>query len=197
MSMYMKEYDYANSRLAGTYCFKGKTPVMVENVSMNGDVVCRKIGNPEQIVCTLDDLQVKGIKLGYINSRNGAMFLARMPKRRDWRQGLRPSNVVVLDHGAAIKVSPQLMERLMSDYVKNFRSAFEILPKSLLMEGRRALAWSRDWCAGKYGLYYRGSENPVATFYAKRSTIKMDEQFTHLKESLQRSINDDRIKIIV
>lgn len=196
MSMYAREFEYANTRLAGTYCLKDGKPTRVEMVMHDGNVMCQRLDG-EEFVCNLDDLQVKGIKLGYINTPATAMFLARVPKRRDWRQGLRAANVVIINRGKVAKVHNGTLHEMMMHYDKQFLAARSVLARSSQYVGGKHLAWSRDWCAAKRGLYYRGSRNPVATYDNEKRRVTMLPGYHHLKESLERSVNDDRIEIIV
>lgn len=96
-----KDAEYANSRLYETIVRLNGEPVMVGHV--HGNMTCTISRDGEEEVVLLDDLDLSAPPLGYVNYRRGAVYLSRKPMRRDWRQGIRSSQLVsILDPDAGI-----------------------------------------------------------------------------------------------
>lgn len=101
----MKHYannNYAQSRIAGTICmFKGE-PVYVHGFEDDDDRLRGKIaiscpsGNWRETV-PVSEIDINPPRLGYFNPKSyerNAFFVARTPKRAEWRQGIRSSALV-------------------------------------------------------------------------------------------------------
>lgn len=86
--------EYANSRLADTIVKLDGMPVRVLNVDDNKECNVHNLKDGMNLIVPLDKLDLTPIKLGYANINGvGAVYISRVPKREDWRQGLRPKNV--------------------------------------------------------------------------------------------------------
>src|SRR5699024_3329179 len=92
--MYGNDYAYADSRIKGTIVRLNGEPVLVERVGPDYCIVqaWEEYPRGRQIRCNLDDLDVKPVPLGFINSGYVADYAYRLPMQRDWRQGLRSNN---------------------------------------------------------------------------------------------------------
>lgn len=86
--------EYATSRLIGTIVRLNNVAVQVEYVNdrMDCQLMNMKSGSTLEEV-PLAALNLKSSPLGYVNDGSKCFYLARKPMRRDWRQGLRASNV--------------------------------------------------------------------------------------------------------
>lgn len=91
-----EEADYARSRLPETIVrlTNGK-PIFIQSVLAN-KVYYNHLGEDEQRVCKLSDLNINPVPLGYVNEGNNAFYLTRSPVREDWRQGLRSRTMRVV-----------------------------------------------------------------------------------------------------
>lgn len=180
--MYGKDYNYAESRLSDSIVRIAKTnePVLVESVDMDtGSVRCHVLRDGTLTFVELDDLNFKPVPLGWCNMRLGATYLARIPKRRDWRQGIRA-------------------ETCFSSRVEYRRIPHEDLSKCIRGEypafkelnakpwGGRLIAWSRKWASNGLRVYYG---NLGAVGELRNGEVVLDEEYSFLKESLQKSMS--------
>lgn len=122
---------------------KRGTPILVNDV-INGKVVY-SIG-PElsrRGSCDLSKVNVSPPPLGYLNLYRGCTFLSRVPKRRDWRQGLRPNNVKTGSGDSAT------FSMINSYYRQKYPSFQEALLKG-------SCAFSRVFAVDGSALMYKG-----------------------------------------
>lgn len=89
--------DYAASRLAGTIIqLPSGEPVTVSNCEGRSAGI---LVHYNELINTMKDgrirlkeLDLTPVPLGFANTQQGVAYLARIPKRSDYRQGLRNSN---------------------------------------------------------------------------------------------------------
>lgn len=97
MSVKYKDNMYANDRLTGTIVRHNNIPVYIDRVSGDGWAYGHSLGGgvPKVIQVQQEELDLTPVPLGNVNELDSVLFVQRMPKRRDWRQGLRRSNMNV------------------------------------------------------------------------------------------------------
>jgi len=95
----MLRYDtaeYAGNRLnESIVSYKGE-PIRVNACgdTSNGIVVRGEyIQNGDTVKVLLKDIDLTPVTLGFVNTNRGIGYLARVPLRRDWKQGLRMNNL--------------------------------------------------------------------------------------------------------
>lgn len=91
--------EYANSRLSGTVVkLKSGLPVYVAScVEQEPGVIkilcSTRFDGPRRQV-SLNNVDFEPVSLGFLNKEGyGVVYLARCPKRRDWKQGVRPEAI--------------------------------------------------------------------------------------------------------
>ena len=175
--------EYAESRLNGTMVMGKEGPVTVISIDelFLCDVVDTISGKRHKV--KLDELDLTPVKLGYVNTRDrGALYVVRMPKRNDWRQGLRRENMIVLsrpmDPG---KISQADLSRcIIGDYPK-FEEAVNIVSDDFVS----SIAWSRDFAITFKGkVLYRTIH---VGNYDKDAGVVLLEDFSYLQEVLNES----------
>jgi len=103
--MYHDNRDYTAMRLNGTVVreIKNKRLVLIREIGydVKGLVasVQTLIRGARQYIVHLDELNLASPKLGNITFEGRVYYVSRMPKRNDWRQGLRQENLVFVDRG--------------------------------------------------------------------------------------------------
>lgn len=139
-----KEPDYADSRLRDTVVrFQGK-PAYLTRVDNDLNAFIRlDLDSEDEKVVHLDELELSSPPLGYFNSGNKAHYFSRRPLRNDYRQGIRPNQIVVLSGTA----SPS-WGRLMQCIEGKFPSLEEAL-KTLEQRSMKSVAFSREFCLFK------------------------------------------------
>lgn len=182
------EYDYADSRIRGTIVKHKGEPVYVSSVNRDGAKIRRFNAEqfaPEERV-NLNKIDCSPFKLGYVNLYGRASYIVRVPKRNDWRQGLRPQNLQSLS-GVGIQFIPEskLYHMLVNQYPSLGDCFDKIKYYSNVGINKPGAAWHRDWAVtlevpNKYLLNYRGSV--VGKFI--NNEPKLDDKFIHLREAL-------------
>lgn len=177
--MYGDDYEYADSRLAGTIVRLGDEPVMVGHVNadMTVDVSFLKDFGPV-VVVKLSDLNLKPVPLGMCNVGGTANYLARMPKRNDWKQGLRKGNFLSFGDVEVAYINPAMLRDTIVCNYPTLAECFEKVKKDSM-----AMAWCRDWAVtrGGYLLYKMYQEVGKIT---PQSHV-LSPGYTYLEEALQ------------
>lgn len=92
MSVKYEDPVYASDRLNQTIVRHNDYPVFVDHISEDGEArilpLCK--GDWEDVHYL--DLDLTPVPLGNYNINGSVAYAQRMPKRRDWRQGLRDNN---------------------------------------------------------------------------------------------------------
>lgn len=174
--MYGKDYNYAESRLVDSIVRIAKTnqPIMVQRVdAVTGTVSAIKLSTREDILVELDDLNLKPVPLGWCNTQRGATYLARIPKRRDWRQGIRAET--------CFSSQTRFVNIQYADLAKCIMGEYPRLDEVLKAGVNRVVAWSRKWATDCKSVFF-GNLGEVGTIVD--STPVLNENFLFLKESL-------------
>lgn len=97
----MKGYDtaaYAATRLAETVIRLKGVPVLVTTCEQNGKNILvhytHIMEDAPPSANVIEDFDLDPVPLGYVNFGGKASYISRMPMRKDWRQGMRMSNIV-------------------------------------------------------------------------------------------------------
>ena len=179
--MYGDDWRYARTRLQNSVVsWKDKlvrVDDVIENVAYIQDVTT---AGAALATCPLAELDVKPLKLGYVNHNNIASYICRAPVRRDWRQGIR--------HATMRSLSGRHAEAVPFKCINNTHlGKFPKLDTCTKIVGGRAgsRAWSRDWALNNLGeLLYRGGR-VVGTI--KDGVPTLNPHYIYLKESLEAS----------
>lgn len=170
--MYKSDYAYAASRLVGTIVMYRSSPVEVINIDFDdGDTEVVSLITGNKITTHLDKLNLSPIRLGYVEINGIVRYLARVPKREDWRQGIRSNNLNFrVENDSIVKC-------IKGDY-KSFNSQV----------GKKSFCWCRDWAITLGSLFYKGikvgSYNPN-----KDAQPILDKGFEFLSGDLECSVN--------
>lgn len=192
--MYGKDYRYASTRLNGTIVRRKDKcghPVVVNHIGRDGTVSCETVITRRERTCTLDDLDLSSPELGMVNTKGNIAYLARCPKRNDWRQGLRRNNVKVM-YGQA-EVTDKLIYRAIRGRYPSLQDAI-----SEAMEDGVKIAFHRHWAVS-----YDNRSRRIVLFYkwyGKAGTMDEDGgdwnlrdsrefKFSNLVEALGEAIN--------
>lgn len=184
MSMYSEDYEYANSRLIETIVRKGKEPIFVYNVGPGMKVEYVPLGDKAAegtSFCHIDELDLKPVTLGFCNYNKYATYLARMPMRRDWRQGLRRGNFAGFGPMDPQRIPYESLKQvIIGDY-----PTFDACLKAL--KTVKSIAWHRHWAMTNYGdILYKSKAYPVGKL--ENNEVKLDESFAYLSEALKESL---------
>lgn len=179
------EAHYAKSRLIGTIVRVNLTdePIYIENVynPEGSDVIevkCRNIYTKDspKLTYRLSELNLKPVRLGYVNDMGRAYYLTRMPMRRDWRQGLRANNMKVVN-GIS---QPNFMSIINT--IKNIYPSYGVVIDTRDMYSSRAFC--REFSVATDNLLYKGRS--VGKIGEDDMPI-LNEKSQHLKELLEEN----------
>ncbi|MHA2086326.1 MAG: hypothetical protein ACXABD_21485 [Candidatus Thorarchaeota archaeon] len=182
---------YLKGRLEGTVIrMKCDTPLLVTGVyrENDGSVILHGARAPHEgveiIIVPLKEAVLKSPILGMVNKRGGSFFLSRRPLRHDWRQGLRPSNVMKTKRG--VGRGSDCSNKDISNAILGRFSSFEVS----LDRARRNqynVAFSRKFSVDSESLVWYKERFVVAKVVKNKPELKKD--FFWLKELLDAEIN--------
>lgn len=167
--MYKDDYQYAATRLIGTIVKYGGEPVEVVDFE-NGTVSIKNLVSDMCTEVDLSSLDLTPVKLGYVDIDGRIVYVARVPKREDWRQGLRNNNI-------NLNLEKEWIVRCILGKYEPFKSQSE----------KDSFCWHRDWAVYMGELHFK--KNKVGT-YAKGSEVPLlDEHYKFLEEALKCSMS--------
>lgn len=182
--------EYANSRLQGTIVrLNNGRPITIMGLEdvRGGEIHVdyRTLSTNRQGSCELTDIDLTPVPLGWVNNPgNNASYLARMPMRHDWRQGLRVHNYTSLFGPDKRFVSNASLSRAIQGKHLDIDGAIEEASNT-----RKMIPFSRDFAVNKSGkrvfLYFKwtGVVGDVVN-----DIVNLNEDFNHLQESLERDL---------
>lgn len=189
----MKTYDeaeYASSRLKETIV-RLKTGIPIQILSIRGvnEVVYSNLATSDNGVCTLQDLNIDPVPLGYCNIKTYCSYLVRMPMRQDWKQGLR-SNSLRDVAGRRVEVSYSYLVDTILGKFPSFKDAIDKMttksknPFNTSVTKPKSVAFNRDFCIKEEGLLeYKGVF--VVGTYTKSGGYDLKERFGWVEDCLK------------
>lgn len=193
MFWYGNDLNYADSRIRNTIVKTPDQPLLVERFAEQeddaGNVKRLALGfglDSEDLVSVpTDDIDLTPFRLGYVNKYSRAIYIVKVPKRQDWRQGLRLEQLQSLS-GVAIKYlnNRDLRHMLMNKYPTLDECVLKL--EEALAEGNHTnvgFAWHYDWALLEgFKVQYRG--NRIVGQLVNNQVI-LDDQYTYLREALE------------
>lgn len=189
MAIKYDDWKYANSRLAGTYIFDNGAVVWVKGVMDSGNAVIKKLdGDGDLYKKHYRDLDLTPIRLGYVNIPKSCLFVSRVPKRRDYRQGLSENTIRV---SSLVNLALDSFKfHWLQQPATNSYPKFSACMKSMIEGTRASQAFSRDFCLRKYNghifIDYQGRETIGEVINGVPTLL---EEFNYLKERLSQHVN--------
>lgn len=177
--MYGDDFEYANSRLAGTIVrLEDGEPVFVHEVLRGMHAEVSKLSdlyNPLKV--NAKDLNLTPVTLGMCNFEARAHYLYRMPMRRDWKQGLRNGNFTCATVPVQL-IPPDILRQVIIGEYPSLKKCLEVVVGG----DARDMAWSRSWAVSKAGLLYK-DEGIVGVI--RGGTLILNDRYKHLQEALE------------
>lgn len=178
--MYGTDYEYADSRLSGSIVRVAKTgePIYIESVDVvSGTAAGKLLRTSEAMSIHVGELNLKPVPLGWCNQARGATYLSRIPKRQDWKQGIRAQS--------CFSSVTQFGRITHKDLAECILGVYPTLGKLLGERWPRLTAWSRKWASDGI-LLYHGIVGEVGTMSVDKGPA-LREKFSFLRESLEKS----------
>ena len=178
--MYGDDWEYANSRLAGTIVRLGEDPVFIHSVAPGMVVDLAKLDDIyNNYKVPAQELNLVPVPLGMCNFEGTISYLSRMPLRRDWKQGLRRENFTSnnVNHAA---IPPHELAKVIRGQYPSYVEAMELVAKGL-----KGVAWTRHWAVSSTGLLHYKWD-----VVGKKADNKfvLDEPYRHLYEALEEAV---------
>ena len=199
--------DYAASRLVDTIVRIGQDPVRIISVNDLAAVEVESLIRARRKRVNFNELNLEPVQLGYVNYQGQAVYACRMPKRNDWRQGLRYDNMYFSYHYdsrptasidytlSAVEVpAPPVRRRRPSGSRPSWSSIYQTIRgnypsiESCLekIKSIDSVAWSRDFaminCGERVDIGYMGD---FIVGHVDNGNIVLDKKFKHLEERLK------------
>lgn len=189
----MKTYDtaeYAATRLNETIVRLNGLPVMVLACNHDGNQIMVTYHSimddvPPQ-VAPLSAFNLDPVPLGYVNFGAKAIYITRMPMRKDWRQGMRMTNIVDPLGQAHTRMSFRVIGQTIMGKYPTFERAIESLNRKT--KPPEGIAYSRDFSIKGGGLLeYKGYFN-VGVVNLHDASITIDPKFEWVREAFNESM---------
>lgn len=172
--------EWANAKLHGTIVrLEDGTPIYVIKCFTADDgkigVVYRLLRTDQHRECLLENLNLEPVPLGYVNHTAGsAIYIARLPLRQDWKQGLRHGNYVIKGRGTA-----QLNEvSLLACITGQFHDLKACIDRAAKTGHKKA--FHRHWAVGGDGeLLYK--DDVVGTVDRETYNVSFSPEFCYLE----------------
>ena len=149
--------DYARDRLLNTIVRVSGDPAMVTNIYGDNTVEYQDLYDSSYKVAPLGEMDLDPVPLGYVNYKGIATYLSRIPKRQDWKQGLRDGNVRRVGGGIDYPdIKPKALAETILAIYPPYKKVLVALSK-LTKKNLFSLAFCRDFCiTTDKSLFYKG-----------------------------------------
>ena len=183
--------QYAESRLAGTIVRKGNSPFYVNRcfnndrreIIVQGENMAERNANEE---VKLSDLNIAAMPLGYINRGKKCYYISRIPKRRDWRQGLREGNASM---GMFGRLRFRDLGKSLTDMLRLNYPNFETCLKRMRSGNYYSMAFSRVFALflydGEENFFLKYKNKDVGMVNKTTGAVTLNEDFIYLQERLE------------
>jgi hypothetical protein len=199
--MFNNDASYARSRLNSSY-MKGKEKgfyKIVDIYSKTNDLDKATIiafdEDRNEVKLHIKDLDFSIGKLGYVNDAYSgtAMFISRLPIRRDFRQGLRSSQLSHVRNGSYNNLSENWLESNAKSVNKCLRNRYQSFNTviELAEECNGDIAFSKNFAlSSKYKLLYKGFTVGDLT---KNDKFKLYTAFNFIEEEFTKEVGNDKL----
>jgi hypothetical protein len=180
------DFAYAHGRLVGTIVrYKGK-PVMVN------DMIASKVyftyletkEHGEAIYGPSFDLTP--VPLGYTNYGANSFYMARIPMRKDWKQGLRSTTTRCIITGMGNYEGPLPFPEIHKAIVADMPSLDEAIYK---VKGVESVAFNRSFAIDKaLDIWHKGCRNIGKIINPKTHEYSLKDEFFWARETLEEAL---------
>jgi hypothetical protein len=202
--MFNNDADYARSKITASFMrgnqvgsglYKITDIVNRKNNDLSKATILSIDEEGEEKSLSISDLSFSVGKLGYVTDRytGAAFYLSRMPIRRDFKQGLRSSQLCFVRNGSSNGLPDHWLENnvksvsnCLRDKYLDFNTVLE-----LSEETNSDTPLSKNFAlSNKYKLLYRGFS--VGSLN-KKDKFSLSTQFNFLEEELVKELGNDKL----
>lgn len=189
----MKGYDtaeYAATRLNETIVRLNGQPVMVLACTQGvGGIIVTYHSIMDDVPpqdAPLDQFDLDPVPLGYVNFGARAVYITRMPMRKDWRQGMRMTNIVDPQGSAHTRMGFKVLGQTIMGKFPTFERAIESLNRKT--KPPEGIAFCRDFAIKQGGiLEYKGFFD-VGMVNLQDASITIEPKFEWVREALNENM---------
>lgn len=188
---YENDWEYASAKLGGSIVRYEGYPVWVIDVNDEGVSIDKIPSSGKSLRTQLCDLDLTPITLGFINGNSTCSYVQRVPKRNDWKQGVRAANLIGLS-GSSSQLNINSVDFVNT--VLNKYPSIENCMEYIECGECDSRAFNRRFSLGLllkegFSLFYKeykiGYLDPV-----RAKSYILDKQYFYLKELLEESLSD-------
>ena len=189
--MYTDDANYVSGRLSGTLVRYGEdaTPVIVTAVGNERGSIVLQYTSLEGIRLGVDKINKFNLAsppLGYTNVDGSSFYLARQPKRHDWRQGIRRENLCILREGQECNYSFSSLSPVAIPLKGKYPSYSEAVDR--VEDLYSSCAFSKNFALDDRGrLWYKGMNVVGAD---NNSQPQLGQRYSYLEEALIEDLSD-------
>lgn len=183
------EVEYAETRLVDTVVLCNSIPVKILGFlhSKTPQVVVSDIRTSIETSVPMSSIDLSPIPLGYINYKGRLNYVARVPVRGDYRQGLRYSNMTSI---CGIDVREIPWQVICNTITNQYPTIDNVVA---FMQKKGPQAWHRDWgIENNFDLIYKGLEVAGSVDVNKGNLLSLHSDYEFLQESLVEAIEEAR-----
>ena len=190
---YDEDISYAQAKLLDSVVSLNGSPVHIVDIESSGRTYVNHVANGVRAVTDLSELDLTPVKLGYANFGRFADYFMRIPSRQ-WKQGLRSSNVTSPDGRSSRYLFQQGAS--LANMVRGIYPSPADCVDALLNGEAESMAFSRHFSlrvtgVKKFRLHLLYKSRPVGTAEMgdRRLTFNLLPEFTYLSELLEEERN--------
>jgi hypothetical protein len=198
--MFNNDAEYARSRIVSSY-MRGKGQLYkILDISSKSNLLDKAVitalnQDKLHVQIKITDLEFNIGKLGYVNDviSGIAMFVSRLPLRRDYRQGIRSSQLNFTRNGGSSPVSELWLEQNAKAVNKCINNQFPKLETviELSEEWNNDIAFSKNFAlSSKYKLLYKGF---TIGSLNKDDKFKLDNNFNFVEEEFAKEVGYEHL----
>jgi hypothetical protein len=181
------DIQYANNRLVGTIVsYKGKPVLINELGNAFASIMYLKDGKTETVNYN-KDFDLTPVPLGYSNYKGLSLYLARIPMRKDWKQGLRTTTTRCLFNGEIYEGQvpfSELHKTIVGDYPTLDKAIEHVkLPQIKSMSFSRAFAIDKA-----LDIWYKGRSAIGKIVNPKTHEYSLKDEFFWARETLEEAL---------
>jgi len=175
------EVDYARTRLEGTVVLHDNKALRINHITSDR-VIQGTLLQGREVEVSMDDCQLAQHKLGFVNRDGNVFYVQRLPKRRDWRQGLRTNNVV------GFRIGRDRIERISDTTIMkclegNFPSVADALDEVVRCDVPVAISRSFALVPKRGGICVQYKQRGIVGVYRDGEFV-LSDKYKYLKPAL-------------
>lgn len=184
------DVEYAKSRVLNTFIRHNGKLWYVDHITDGGEFRLYNNGG-ELLKDRINNIDLSPPELGYFNTDLYCHYCFRIPKRRDWKQGIRRSNI---DFTQNYETVPYFNTNGYNDLYRLDQCVGKAYPTltsciDFIQDYKVSIAFSNNFALDERGsIIYKGLY-PVGIINKQTNQPELYNKFKYLQESLEGCVN--------